>query len=64
MQFTAPVDMYSSTNVYDKYLLFPRRNILSPVGQVNLIDWVNNNDRVFAWINDSGQEFVWVGVTA
>ena len=64
MQFTAPVDMYSSTNVYDKYLLFPRRNILSPVGQVNLINWVNNNDRIFAWVNDSGKEFVWVGVTA
>jgi len=28
MQFTAPVDMYSNTNVYDKYLVFPRRNIL------------------------------------
>jgi len=28
MQFVAPVDMYSNTNVYDKYLVFPRRNIL------------------------------------
>ena len=30
MQFTAPVDMYSSNNTteYDKYLVFPRRNIL------------------------------------
>ena len=28
MQFTAPVDMYSNTNEYDKYLVFPRRNIL------------------------------------
>jgi hypothetical protein len=28
MQFTAPVDVYSSTDVYDKYLVFPRRNIL------------------------------------
>jgi hypothetical protein len=64
MQFTAPVDVYSNTNVYDKYLLFPRRDILNPVGQINLINWVNNNDRVFAWVNDAGQEFVWVGVTA
>jgi hypothetical protein len=56
--------MYSNTNVYDKYLLFPRRNILSPVGQVNLINWVNNSDRVLAWINDSGQEFAWVGIIA
>jgi hypothetical protein len=28
MQFTAPVDMYSNTQVYDKYLVFPKRNIL------------------------------------
>jgi hypothetical protein len=26
--FTAPVDMYSNTQEYDKYLVFPRRNIL------------------------------------
>ena len=28
VRFEAPVDMYSSTDVYDKYLVFPRRNIL------------------------------------
>ena len=28
LQFVAPVDMYSNTNSYDKYLVFPRRNIL------------------------------------
>lgn len=28
MRFEAPVDMYSSTDSYDKYLVFPRRNIL------------------------------------
>jgi len=28
MQFTAPVDMYSNTQAYDKYLVFPKRNIL------------------------------------
>jgi hypothetical protein len=28
MQFTAPVDMYSVTQIYDKYLVFPKRNIL------------------------------------
>ena len=29
--FEAPVDMYSSTDSYDRYLVFPRRTILSPV---------------------------------
>ena len=28
MQFTDPVDMYSNTTNYDKYLVFPKRNIL------------------------------------
>lgn len=28
MQFIAPVDMYSNTQAYDKYLVFPKRNIL------------------------------------
>lgn len=28
MQFTAPVDMYSNTQEYDKYLVFRKRNIL------------------------------------
>jgi hypothetical protein len=28
MQFVAPVDMYGDTQIYDKYLVFPKRNIL------------------------------------
>ena len=28
MRFEAPVDNYTSTDAYDKYLMFPRRNIL------------------------------------
>jgi hypothetical protein len=28
MRFIAPVDMYGNTQEYDKYLVFPRRNIL------------------------------------
>jgi hypothetical protein len=28
MQFTAPVDMYNNTTEFDKYLVFPKRNIL------------------------------------
>lgn len=28
LEFIAPVDMYSSTQIYDKYLVFPKRNIL------------------------------------
>jgi hypothetical protein len=28
LQFIAPVDMYSNTTAYDKYLVFPKRTIL------------------------------------
>jgi hypothetical protein len=28
LQFIAPVDMYSNTQIYDKYLVFPKQNIL------------------------------------
>ena len=28
IEFTVPVDMYSNTQIYDKYLVFPKRNIL------------------------------------
>ena len=61
MQFVAPVDMYSNTNVYDKYLLFPRRNILSPLPQTGTLDWVNNAAETLTWTNNLGGPFVWVG---
>lgn len=28
VEFTVPADMYSNTQIYDKYLVFPKRNIL------------------------------------
>ena len=29
LRFEAPVDNYTNTDIYDKYLVFPRRNILA-----------------------------------
>ena len=63
MQFTAPVDMYSNTNEYDKYLVFPRRNILSPLPpQTNLIIWTNNQSQPFTWVNEADQPIEWAGL--
>jgi hypothetical protein len=63
MQFTDPVDMYSATNTteYDRYLLFPKRNIIEPLPQINFneIFWINNYRQLLVWINDSGQPFTW-----
>ena len=63
MQFTAPVDMYSNTNAYDKYLVFPRRNILSPLlPRYNLITWTNNQSQPLTWVNDADQPIEWTGL--
>jgi hypothetical protein len=61
MQFTAPVDMYSSTDLYNKYLLFPRRNILSPLppSQAGVITWTNNQLQPLIWVNELGQVIEW-----
>jgi hypothetical protein len=65
LQFTAPVDMYSDTNVYDKYLLFPRRNILSPLPpQSDIIRWINDQSQPLTWLNDSGQTIEWTGLSS
>jgi len=31
MQFIEPVDMYTSTDIYNKYLMFPKRNIITTI---------------------------------
>jgi len=62
MQFTAPVDMYSTTTSYDKYLLFPKRDILGGVVTTAnpILTWVNNSSQPFNWVNNSDQPFIWV----
>ena len=56
LQFIDPVDMYSTTNEYDRYLLFPRRNTIVPVGTypLNFIPWYdeNNNNAPITWYDD------------
>jgi hypothetical protein len=63
MQFTAPVDMYSNNNTteYDKYLLFPKRNIIQSIPQVNFgeIFWINDYNDLLQWVNDSDQLITW-----
>ena len=64
LQFIAPVDMYSSTTAYDQYLLFPRRNIIAPVGTdpLSFIIWTENNNPI-TWVNEeTGQTLVWTAL--
>jgi hypothetical protein len=68
MQFTAPVDMYSgdnstttNTTEYDKYLLFPKRNIIDPVVVINSgqIYWINDYNQFLNWVNNADQSLIW-----
>jgi len=56
LQFITPVDMYSNSNEYDRYLLFPRRNIVVPNGAVplNFIPWYDDitNNALITWYDD------------
>ena len=61
MQFVDPVDMYDPTDRYDKYLVFPRTNILSEVAPVlNIHYWTNDNGTVVLWQNNLGEDVQWV----
>jgi alpha-amylase/alpha-mannosidase (GH57 family) len=62
MQFAAPVDMYSNNNTteYDKYLLFPKSNIIQPLPQVNQLFWINNYSEILTWFNNSDQQLIWI----
>jgi hypothetical protein len=70
LRFITPVDIYldSNTQDYDKYLVFPRRNIISPVtpiipsqpvtwtnNSVQPVEWVNNDTDPVEWLNDPSQ---------
>jgi hypothetical protein len=71
MQFTAPVDMYSgdnstttNTTEYDKYLLFPKRNIIDPVVVFDRsqLYWTNDYNQFLNWVNNSDQSFIWTNI--
>ena len=53
MQFIAPVDMYSNTTAYDSYLLFPKRNILQNIPQVNAVVFEGNTGGIQWYSNDN-----------
>lgn len=62
MLFTAPVDMYATNNTtdYDKYLLFPKRNIITNLPQTNIVLWYNTYGDFVTWMNSLDEPVVWV----
>jgi hypothetical protein len=62
LQFNTPVDMYSNTTVYNKYLLFPKRTITQDIVQVNQIYWINDYNELITWVSNSDEPVIWTGV--
>jgi len=65
LQFIAPVDMYTNTQVYDKYLLFPKRNIINTgplrtiVTDPSYVSWINNSANTVVWVNSYSSIVEW-----
>ena len=61
MQFIDPVDMYDPTDTYDKYLVFPKTNILGGVTPASDVHyWINNDGAVVGWVNNFGDNVQWI----
>jgi hypothetical protein len=65
VHFITPVDIYldSNTTDYDKYLVFPKRNIISPDRPVipsTVVNWTNTTGSAVAWTNATGRAVSWI----
>jgi hypothetical protein len=64
MRFEAPVDQYTNTDAFDRYLIFPQRTILPIVGNNSPgVPWINGSGQIVSWVNSSGQLVYWVSST-
>jgi hypothetical protein len=60
LRFIVPVDMYTNTDAYNRYLLFPKKNILENLSVESLVvDWVNNQSTPISWTNNDNDEVTW-----
>jgi hypothetical protein len=57
--------MYSppATTNYDKYLLFPKKNIIQNLPQVNQVFWVNDYSDLVEWVNNLDEQVIWTTET-
>ncbi len=63
MQFISPVDVYTgATQVFDRYLVFPYRNIINPEtsGPPLAVGWTNSGGNQVVWNNSSGNPVIWL----
>lgn len=61
LKFIDPVDMYSNSQDYDRYLVFPYRTIIAPSSASSSIAiWTNSNSNIVGWTNNSGNDINWI----
>ena len=60
VRFIAPVDMYSNTQEYDRYLVFPYKTILDPAELSGPVGWKNNSNVTVTWNNNSNNAVTWI----
>jgi len=71
--FVSPADQYTGTDEYDRYLLFPKINIIDPTPTIPgppppppnpVVTWRNVRLNSVTWNNDSGNAVVWLNNAA
>ena len=62
LQFVAPSNINTNTQAYDRYLMYPKRNILGGVETVGPqgVLWTNTDANAVTWLNDSNTRIVWL----
>jgi hypothetical protein len=60
--FSSPADVYTNTDAYNKYLLFPKYDILNPLPEFGGAEvyWINNYDEFIQWTNNNSDPVAWV----
>jgi hypothetical protein len=71
--FVSPADRYTGTDEFDRYLLFPKINIIDPTPTIPgppppapnpVVTWRNVRLNSVTWNNDSGNAVVWLNNAA
>ena len=62
LTFTAPADQDTNTNAYDKYVLFPKSDILNNLPQVGAgaVYWINDYNQLVYWLNNDAIGVPWI----
>ena len=67
LKFIEPVDMYSNSQDYDRYLVFPHREIIDygqstnpPTPTPSIVGWKNIYTNAITWNNNTSNAVVWV----